>query len=280
LLKNKFPTQHTDVLCCVRDSVFEPLNYLFGDLISLFQSPDKELWGENDGQVIRRQEWLKSFPHKNKFCVWPDLLFRAANLSFPFDIMGLSAQVIKGHRSLTLKRTPVKKLIYVGTNTSTPEYFYNQTPELLKALACVLPDHTIYFNNLTEWAGHKLNNGDFSNMPSNVRVAENEDFISSLKVLKESCYCVCVDNGISHIAYQLGVPRVVISNRLTSAGSPWISRWYEDLNDCITYEDASPSKLSGLVKTNIEIPQTTLILKQIIITNPSVDWSKVLGFKY
>lgn len=266
---------NVDVLCFMRDETFRPLKYLFGKQFNLIQHKEREKFFENYW-VINNQDVLKAeFPDYDKieFHV-PDLLMRKIDWT---DIP-VHPQVIKQTRLLTEKWSPENR-IYVGMNTSTPDYHYNFTPELIKRLAIELPNYQIYFNNITEWAGKKINNGDFSNLPLNVEYVENQDFCESLEWLRKSCYCVCLDNGVSHFAYQLGIPRLLLSRRLEVNGVAWLARWYEDLNECVPYTYA-PFQLAQCVKINVQIPQTTLINRQIVLNNPMTDWTKALIFKF
>ncbi len=279
LLQKKYRDKTIDVLACVRDQVYEPLSYLFGGLIRLYQHPEKERLAENDGHLIINERLLnKEFPHKEKICIWPDLLFRAKDFSFDYLKYGVSYQSIRDYRSLTDEWKPQKR-VYLGLNTSTPQYKYSQIPELLKQLAKTLPDYEIYFNNLATWGGQNIDNGIFTDLPPNIIYRENENFITSLGWLKKSCYCVCVDNGISHISRNLSIPRLLITPHLTINSLKWTSRWYPDLTECITYGH-HPALIAALIKINLECPQTQLVPRDIVINNLSADWSKVLGFKY
>lgn len=263
-----------DVLCYARDETFIPLKHLFGGKFSLIQHPLKERYGENYWALHNKDTIKLENPgYTDYYFHCPDLLFR----DFPWYEYNVTPQVIRSTRLLTKGWWP-ENIIYVGTNTSTPEYFYDKTPELVRKLAEQLPDYVIYFNNITSWAGKTINNGDFSHLPSNVIYRENEDFNSSLGWLKKSCYLAVVDNGISHCAFQMGIPRTLLTKRLNFRGSAWLSRWYGETSDCLSY-DFSVDDLVRTIEINIKIPETTLIPRGFVINNLNMDWPKFLMFK-
>lgn len=276
--KRQRPELDIEVIACARDEVYGPLKYLFHDAgILITQHKDKELWGQNNW-IVHNQDALKEYPHPNKYYVTPDLLFRGP-LAFDYTRFNLDINVIREMRCLTWKRRKTKKLIYLGLNTSTPEYKYPHIRELIYWLSVALPDHTIYFNDLDNWAGHTLDNNALGEYNDNVRYVRNEDFYNSLDILMESRYVVCLDNGISHISYQLGIPRLLLSKRLDSRGLMWLARWYPTLSDCLPY-DVSPLNIAHLVKTNVETPQTTLVPRNVVVGHHMANWAQALGFKY
>lgn len=282
LLQTKYPDKVIDLLACVRDEVFQPLSYLFSGLVNLYQHPDKEKPAENNGNLIINHKILdRDWPHKEKICIWPDLLFRANEYSFDYLKHGLSFQTIREYRALKFKWEP-ENIVYLGLNTSTHHYKYELIPELTRVLAKSLPEYKIYINDLTRWAGTEISNGSFFEMPPNVIYRQNEDFITSLQWLQKSCYCICVDNGISHISRSFGIPRLLITRYLHHPLKElWLSRWYPEINECISYElGYDLESVVKLVRNNLMITQTTLLNRPVTAANPDVDWSQVLGFKY
>ncbi len=276
-VKEKHPDLNVDVISISRDDVFKPLHHLFRDGgILLYQHPEREKWGENHW-ILQNQKELNVFPHKLKYYIVPDLLHRNP-LAFDFQKFGQHMSVIREKRCLTKKWKPGKKRIYMALNTSTPEYKYPDIKGLISKTAELLPDYEVYFNDLTAWAGHSLDNNAQGDYPPNVAYVRNEPFISSLNKLMESDYVVCLDNGISHIAYQLGIPRSLISHRLDHKGVMWVARWYPQLADCITYDYAP--RLPTVIKQNLECPQTLLIPRLYHAMYPGFDCARTLGFKY
>lgn len=273
-----------DILACVRDEVFDPLLYLFshyGQFNSIIQHPEKEKWGENNW-ILSNQDALNEYKinYDYIYYVIPDLLSRGP-LAFDYQKWGLSLQTIKNTRLLVDDFEPEKR-IYMGLATSTKEYLYPYIPQLLIKLANILPNHEIYFPNITKWAGKDINLGDFNRkFPDNVKITNDLDFIENLSILRKSCYGVFVDNGASHCSYHLGQPRLLIDHR-TGFGRdsvPWVARWRETLEDSIN-ANSNISDICELIKTNIEIPQTLLLPKSVVINNLGVNWARELIFKY
>lgn len=263
-----------EILYSSRDETFRPFKYLLGDVYPLIQIPE-----DVQNKIVNDEELFFSYKGDYDECyiVIPDHLYRHKH-SFDYKKYNTHPQTIQSHR-LFLDRWKPEKIIYIGLISSTPEYVYNFIPTVIKFLAQELPDYIIYFNNVTKWAGKKLDNGNFENLPSNVFYFENQDFIESLDWLSRSCYCLCVDNGIAHLAHSFGIIRLLLSKRLDFNGLPWISRWYEDLNECISY-DYSPKEIAKLVQININISQTALIPRQYVIDNLNCKWNEKLLFKF
>lgn len=264
-----------EVALPVRDEVYKPLEFLFSDKFKLNQLPDFfSPMIEKDDQL-----WDKlSHGFDESYFFEPDLLFNNKH-AFDYNKYGVSLDTIKTTRLLQYKYKPEGKIIYCALNTSTKDYQYSHTPALLNFLGRLLPDYTIYFNSLNSWAGKTLFNGDLKNLPSNVLIKNEEQFELSLEYLFKSSYCICLDNGISHIAYSLGVPRLLISNRFDNDfGLKWVARWYENISECINYNN-SPKNIAELVKLNLEIPQTQLIPRIKCMENLDKDFKQLLYFK-
>ena len=263
-----------EILYSSRNETFRPFKYLLGDIYPLIQIPE-----DVQDKIVNDEELYLFYKGDYDECyiVIPDHLYRHKH-SFDYKKYGVHPQLIQSLRLFTDKWNP-KNVICVGLISSTPEYIYNFIPTIIKFLAQELPNYLIYFNNVTKWANKELNNGDFNNLSLNVFYFENQDFIDSLKWLSRSCYCLCVDNGIAHIAHSFGIPRTVISKRLNFDGIPWVSRWYEDLSECISY-DYSPKDIARLVALNINVPQTCLIPRKFVIENLDCNWNEKLLFKY
>ncbi len=271
----KLAGNEVDVALAVRDDVFFPLKYLFGDQFKISLLPEE--WANK----IEKDEniWAEvSAGYDETFFFEPDLLHLNKH-AFDYKKYNISLNTIKQTRLLQHKHKP-EKIIYIATNTSTPEYHYAYTPILIKFIAEMLPDYQIYYNNVIKWAGHNLDNGDFSNLPSNVLYFKDQSFEESLGYLYRSCYCLSVDNGISHISHSLSQNRTVISNRFNNLeGQKWVARWLENTDECISYNH-SPISIAQLIKLNIELPQTTLIPRENVINNLDKDFKQVLYFKH
>ncbi len=287
---NQKKDTHADILCFARDETFKPLKHLFDRTkFNLWQHPRQEQYWDNYWVLNNKEVLKQEYPGYDDYefhC--PDLLYR----QFKWKRYNVHPQTIRSTRLLTHLWEPKfmmrgsfgiveAKLIYVGLNTSTPEYVYPQIENFLIELAKAMPNHVIYFNDITQWAGHKIdNNVNPKNLPLSVWYNKDRDFASDLKTLADAEYCICLDNGISHVSHAMGIPRLLISNRLTPSSVAWQSRWYEDLRECLPYS-YSPKQLAHVVKTNVLIPETTLIDRKCIADNPNFsDWDKALIFKY
>jgi hypothetical protein len=265
--------------CMVRDEVYEPLSLLFQEDFRMFQLPSKEQWAKDYYLLKNQEQCLASYSSifDKIYYTTPDVLFNCP-LSFDWKAYNVHPNVIRSTRLLTKKWDAGYKKIYCGLTTSTSEYVYSEVPNLLREIALRLPDHIVFFNNVSNWAGHKIEYGDLGNLPLNVHVAQDLSFSESLVHLRQSAYCVCLDNGISHIAYQLGIPRTLLSVRASPHGSPWLARWYPDVNETLPY--IPPADIADAVKTNVEIPQTTLIPRLYVANYKNINWKDALIFKW
>ena len=158
---------------------------------------------------------------------------------------------------------------------------YYNIPELLKLIAQKLPNYQIYFPKLKSWDKDIVHIGDFNiSLPNNVFIDEDPNFNDSLDILCKSEYGIFTCNGPSHIAYQLGVPRLILDPQFNKI--PWISRWKEDNEECIDI-NTSTELVSNIVLHNIENPETLLVDRKIIlylITNGYNNWKEIFLLKY
>lgn len=279
LLKDK--NHSVTILVSARDEVFNPINFLFGKDYNIIQIPENyqtDLLSFKDLHYSVLQLVNRKFDEI--YIVYPDLLFQHPR-SFDFKRFGLNLQEIVKTKLLQNQRKS-ENIIYCALNTSTPEYKYPHVFNLVYGLAGDLPNYQIYFNNITKWAGKDINNGNFEKLPKNVLYFENQDFNESLEYLKKSCYCVCLDNGISHISYSMGVPRLLLDFRADSKPDNLMFRvrWREeDLFESVNLNIPFYT-VAAIVKINLEIPQTSLLPRKIIENNLNLDWSRYLYFKY
>lgn len=259
-----------DYKLATRNEVFGPIDYFFKDL-NPTQLPEE--LGTNNS--ILTNNLIDSFKesYDNIYYVIPDLLFRNP-YHFDFKKFNLAPHVIKQTR-LSLKQWSPKKKIYLGVVTMAAHHRYPAIKPLIVTLAKRLPDHEIYFPNVKKWGGEDLDWGDFSSVPDNVFIHENPDFNESLDHLKESCFGIFADNGPSHFAYHLGMPRIILDNFM---GNPmWISRWREDPSESVPM-DTNVLDLASIVESHIIHPQCSLIPSPMC-KNP-LGIPQLLGFKY
>jgi hypothetical protein len=283
---SKLNIEHQN-LTSTRNEIFNPLKYLFEDKFKLNQIDEKITENNLIINSIEAQEELKKKYNGTEIIYnVPDLLFRNP-LAFDFQKYNLSPQIIKKHRLLLDPSFRQKKenIIYCGLATSTENYVYYDIPELIQKLAKALPNYKIYFPLLTKWDKPIDNLGNFNiNFPQNVIIDKDPKFESSLEILKQSVYGIFTCNGPSHIAYHLGIPRLILDPQFGKL--PWVARWKEDYEECIPI-NTSINEILTIVVNNILIPQTQMFDRKFISflergsANPSnLDWSQILYFKY
>ena len=283
---SKLQGENPQVCMVARRATFEPVSHLFSGDYSVFRHSDGEKWHSNE--VCNNPDaFLAPFNRSLKtdriYVVEPDLLFRNPH-AFDYERYHTCPQTIRSVRLLLHKRKKAKRMVYVGLNSSTEGYVYHDVPELVARLALDMPNHTIHCPILSAWAGKDLNMGQFNKwFPHNVEIVFNPKFSDSLDVLAESEFCVCADNGISHFAYNLGIPRLLLDPKHIyqdgRACMPWIARWRQDLSESVPIE-SSVADISRLVYTCVNEPQTTLIPRMAVIQNLDACWNRELLFKY
>jgi hypothetical protein len=268
-------------LISTRNEVFEPLNYIFGNKFKLIQIEEKYA---HENAIIDNIDFQKDIKTKYgsddiTYNV-PDLLFKNP-LGLNYKKYGLEPSVIKQTRVYTDNSTQKEDIIYCGLCSTTEGYIYENIPLLLIRLAEFLPSYTIYFPMVNKWDKEINNLGNFDlSFPSNVFVDKNPSFIDSLKWLEKSSYGIFTCNGPSHLAYQLGIPRLVLDPQFNKI--PWIARWKEDYNDCIPI-NIDINNIAQLVSANINTPQTKMVDSKIIlnlIQQNQANWKDIFYFKY
>jgi hypothetical protein len=267
-------------LISTRNEVFEPLNYIFGNKFKLIQIEEKYA---NENAIINNfsyQEEIKEKYNNNITYNVPDLLFRNP-LGLNYKKYGLEPSIIKQTRIYTENLEQKENIIYCGLCSTTEGYVYKNIPLLLIRLAEFLPSYKIYFPLIKKWDKEINNLGNFDvSFPSNVIIDSCPSFIDSLKFLKRSCYGIFTCNGPSHIAYQLGIPRLILDPQFNKI--PWIARWKEDYNDCIPI-DIDINSIAQIVHANITHPQTKMVDSKFIlnlIQQNQTNWENIFYFKY
>lgn len=268
-----------EVIACCRDEVFNVLRCAFGEdyYPRLIQHPEKEKWGEDNWILKNPGELEKCKSLEKVYYVIPDLLHRNP-FAFDWRRYKVSPQTIKSTRLLTDRWEP-KKRIYVGLASSHPDYQFSKLPELLYALGANFPDYEIYYPNLQRWNGKPLPYGALTPIekyPDNVVIDSECVTENVVEKLRTSDYGIFVDNGFSHLAYQIGVPRLVLDHHYGNI--LFESRWRENNEDYIPYTEKIDEILS-VVYNNLTEPATLLINKNYL-KRVGVDWSKALLFKY
>jgi hypothetical protein len=267
-------------LISTRNDVYKPLWYIFGNEFELKQIDEKYA---NDNALLKDDLILNEVKNKYGSDITynvPDLLFKHP-LAFKYEDYGLNPQLIKKTKTLTKHFSKKENIIYCGLCSTTEGYVYNDIPGLLKSIAEYLPQYIIYFPMIKSWDKKIDNLGDFSiNFPPNVFIHEDPSFEDSLDYLTKSVYGVFTCNGPSHIAYQLGLPRLVLDPQYGRI--PWMIRWKEDFEECLPiYLDKE--SIAKVVYNNITIPQTTMIDRKILldlINKGYNNWKDIFYFKF
>jgi hypothetical protein len=263
-----------------RDEVYKPLWYAFGNVLEINQIDEKY---SNNNALLNRPEYIKELKVKYESDLLtynvPDLLFKN-EFAFNYEEYGLNPQIIKKTRLLVNHFPKKENIIYCGLSTTTPNYLYKNIPLLLKSLGEHLPQYKIYFPKLKKWDKEINYACDFNiDYPSNVVIDLDPDFNKSLDILFKSKYGVFTCNGPSHIAYHLGIPRLLLDPQFNRI--PWISRWKEDYEECINI-DTHYNDVSRIVFNNINYPETTLIDRKILLNllkNGYSSWKEIFLLK-
>jgi len=268
-------------LLSTRPQVFDALKFIFGEQISFERIDEK--YSENNSIIsdnnLQKEILSKSSCEDITYNI-PDLVFQHP-LSFNFEKYGLFMNSIRRHRLLPKKFGSKEKIIYCGLCSVHDYHIYKDIPNLLRRLAEFLPLYTIYFPHLSSWTKTLPNLGDFSGkFPENVHIDHDPNFQKSLEILTKSCYGLFTDNGPSHIAYHLGIPRLILDPEYQNI--LWTCRWKDDPEECLPIQTPI-NDIVNIITENIKCPQSTLIDKvtaQHIINNYKSEWNKIFYFKF
>jgi len=279
LLKQK-QIKHT-TLISTRDQIYKPLYHIFSNELDLHQIDQKYA---NDNALLHNQDYIKEIAsiHNSDNITYnvPDLLFRNP-LAFKYNDYGLNPQLIKKTRILSHLFNTKENIIYCGLLTTTKGYTYHNIPLLLRSLAEHLPNYIIYFPKIKTWDKDLDYTGNFNaEFPSNVWIDDNPQFEKSLDVLTKSKYGIFTCNGPSHIAYQIGIPRLILDPQFNKI--PWMARWKEDYEECIDI-NTECNDITALVVNNINNPETLLVDRKILLNllkNGYNSWKDIFYLKY
>jgi hypothetical protein len=213
---------------------FYVLDWLFRDKFNIQYYPVLVSSGH---QLLRDPSLLESIRKGfyEFYYVCPDLTFKNP-YSFDYRRYRTNPKAIITTRLLTHKYKPNgKNIIYLALNSTTPGYTYQNIGELAVQLAKNIPNYEIYLPVLTNWNGKPIPPVIFSEKPNNLVIEYDQDVEHSLNKLKTAHYCICADNGFSHISYHLGQSRMLLDPHLFQNPNPlpWIVRWREDITDSI-----------------------------------------------
>ena len=273
---SQFTNALTMVDLSTRQEVFDPLIYFSHGRLGVYILRIDEKYSENNSVLKDPKLWAEATEgYPESYYVIPDLLFNN-KYAFNFKKFNTNPSLITKKR-LFINNYFVKpiKRIYLGLISSTEGYTYPMIESLAIRLAKTFTDYEINLPTLDRWANKDIKPLSLSdNLPINLYVDKNPNFLDSLKKLEESCYFIGTDNGPSHLAYHLGIPRILIDpqyNRL-----PWIARWREDINESIPFT-SDVGDIISIVKANFEVPATLLIPRTSCIYE--VNWNNTLLLK-
>lgn len=264
-----------NIFIASRDEVFNVVKTCFDHLFNIYHADPK--LGE-DNFFLKSKDAQNFFYSKyiHVYYTVPDLLFRNP-FAFDYKKYNVTPQTIKSTRLLARERMPFSNIVYVGLTSSTKGYNYPDLKLLLNKLGKENPAFIFYFPKISSWAGDNIDFGDLSGLPKNVFIQENPTFDQSLNVLKQSCYGIFTCNGPSHLAYQYGIPRLVLDPQFDKL--PWIARWKEDYNECLSIS-TNFIDICRVVSYNLNQPETQLVPRKFLLNGDNRDWAKELIFKY
>lgn len=267
-----------EVILSIKDAGFKALNSLFNNLFSIRQVPEEYSHNHRilfDAELQQRagleNEWYY-------FC--PDLVFSHPR-SFDFNKFCTTPQTVKSTRLLTDHLRP-EGIIYLALNTTTLGYQYAFRKELIFQLAKTFPNDRIYLPVIDQWAEQSINNNDLNEeFPYNVLVDKNPDIIVAIEYLMRSRLCICLDNGFSHISYQLGQQRILLDPHLPPIDNNSVKhavRWRETFEDSVRL-NTHWQDVVDLVSVLTTNPQISLLPKDLVVRSLACHWPSVLGFK-
>ena len=84
-----------------------------------------------------------------------------------------------------------------------------------------------------------------------------------------------------HCCFQYGIDRLILDPRWGNGKNaiPWQVRWRSTMEDSISI-DNFPNDIVRLVKTNLDIPQTTILSRNFVLNNLNNNWASELLFKW
>lgn len=261
-----------DVKISTRDEIFRPLQHLF----PYIEQIDPKY--TNDNILLKDEAVLKEVTdgYDEFYYEVPDLLFTHPH-SFDFKKFRTYPHIIKTMRTLTKKARPENR-IYLGLMTTTKGYTYTKIAEVAYALADQLPEYEVYLPLTTKWASTDVPEVVLpARIPTNLVVTKDVPFEANLDILARSCYFIGTDNGPSHVAYHLGMPRLILDPQFDKM--PWIARWKEDYLESLPI-GISPESVVDVVKANLRVPATTLLPRRYPYMNPNADWKRDLIIKF
>ena len=266
-----------DVKLSASNEVYYPLYHLFHDQFIMSQLPIE--YSQNH-RLLHDDVLLTTLTqgYEDFAYICPDLTYKYFN----YKKYNILPNTIKGTRLLTHRFNPQRQ-IYLALNTTTAGYNYKHIHALLLMLSSFLPQYTIYLSVLNKWSNLDVKRMELPNeLPKNVVISRDPDFIDQLDLLSQCSACICLDNGLSHIAYHLGQIRILLDPHLVG-DLAWKIRWREDMADSVELI-TSPANIARILFINLSCPETQLLSKRevldVIGSKNIIDWKQELFLKY
>lgn len=265
-----------DVDICARTEVFNPLNEIFKDKFNIKQISEAFV---QDYQLEKNIElWNKlTLGYDEAYFVLPDTLFRNPH-KFDYKKYNLNLSQIKNTKLLLDKWNP-EKICYLGLLSTTAGYTYPFISELIAFLCQQNPDWKFYLAQNVNWDG-KLIHIDIKNIPKNLIIENNPSFIQSFEWLCKSSLAIVGDNGISHLAYHLGIERVLLDPQWNRF--PWIIRWREDYSESLPIT-TSAIDVAKIIKNLLNNELSRLIPRKLLLDRllqGDINYSQELIYKF
>ena len=268
----KNPQKALQIYISAISEICASISHLFGHLFDLNFIPDQY---SKYNRILREPKLMfdltKGFDEV--YYVVPSLAF-FNQYSFDFEKYNCFPQSVREIR-LLVPGPEKKKIIYVGLLTTKHINIYSCPISLILKLAEKFPDYTIYFPVIKTWAGRYTQHFDLpKDIPKNLMIDINPDINNSFDILLKSCYFIGTDNAPSHIAYQAGIPRLILDSML---GWPHIIvRWREDLTSDSIPITTSPDDVVKVTFINLSIPQTIMLPRTTCLKNKDAEWKSLL----
>lgn len=264
--------ENVDVHIFCRWEIAQVILHFYGKLYNIFwhlEEPEAAILTMAGANVT-----LYGKTYDRVFCVWPDTLFHG----FDCDKYG-SRQAIKQFRLLPHERKIEGNNIFLGLCSTTPGYLYHDNQALLFEMGHTFPDYEIIAPMPPFWASKNVHYGvdKDSNLPKNVHVLEQPDFIGSVCTLFTCKYAVTLDNGMAWLAHDAGIDRLLLDPRMSTDGLAWQARWRTD-HSCSIPLQQQPKDICKIVKINLEIPETLTLPRYTCLNN--CNWKSRLYLKY
>lgn len=279
-------SQDVTVFCAVRNEVWEVIDHLFKSYnpiklpahIGENEIAFKYLKYGGEPEIDRIKQL-----YDKVYVVYNDEFF-SSEFTFPYKEYGHTIESFR--QTKLLNCTSDKTIIYLNLNSSTPPYQVKDPVSIIKKVAELRPNETIYVPLLEKWAGYKLDylqEAFSAKYPGNVWIDKNPKFLDALVVLKNSCYTITIDSGIYHIAYHMNKTLLLLDNRLGINDLPW-SRWRYNYHNSIP-QDTPPELIAAVARENLNCEQSQLLPRELVLqllnyTNGQpIDWKRLLFLK-